>query len=99
MPRFADWRQINAQALVTGTVQAPPGGLLAVEFRLWDVFAGEQMRGLRFDAPDGQWRRIAHKIADVIYERLTGEPGYFDTRIAYIAEIRPADPPQQARSR
>ena len=61
---------------------------MAVEFRLWDVFAGEQMRGLRFDAPESQWRRIAHKIADVIYERLTGEPGYFDTRIAYIAEIR-----------
>ena len=52
------------------------------------MFAGEQMRGLRFDAPESQWRRIAHKIADVIYERLTGEPGYFDTRIAYIAEIR-----------
>ena len=54
------------------------------------MFAGEQMRGLRFDAPDRQWRRIAHKIADVIYERLTGEPGYFDTRIAYIAESGPA---------
>ena len=63
---------------------------MAVEFHLWDVFAGEQMRGLRFDAPEGQWRRIAHKIADVIYERLTGEPGYFDTRIAYIAESGPA---------
>jgi TolB protein len=85
-PRFADWRQINAQALVSGNVQAPPGGLLGVEFRLWDVFAGEQLRGLRFDAPDGSWKRVAHKIADVIYERLTGEPGYFDTRIAYIAE-------------
>ncbi len=85
-PRFADWRQINAQALVSGNVQMAQGGLLAVEFRLWDVFAGEQLRGLRFDAPDSQWRRIAHKIADVIYERLTGEPGYFDTRIAYIAE-------------
>jgi len=85
-PRFADWRQINAQALVTGNVQAPPGGLLGVEFRLWDVFAGAQMRGLQFDAPEAQWRRIAHKIADVIYERLTGEPGYFDTRITYIAE-------------
>lgn len=90
VPRFADWRQINAQALVSGTVQAAPGGQLGVEFRLWDVFAGEQMRGLRFDAPDAAWRRIAHKIADQVYERLTGEPGYFDTRIAYVAETGPA---------
>jgi TolB protein len=90
VPRFADWRQINAQALVTGTAQANPGGPLGVEFRLWDVFAGEQMRGLRFDAPESQWRRIAHKVADVVYERLTGEPGYFDTRVAYIAESGPA---------
>ncbi|HEX6012547.1 MAG TPA: Tol-Pal system protein TolB, partial [Geminicoccaceae bacterium] len=90
LPRFADWRQLNAQALVTGTVQTAPGGLLGVEFRLWDVFAGEQMRGLRFDAPESTWRRIGHKIADVIYERLTGEPGYFDTRIAYVAETGPA---------
>ena len=86
LPRFPDWRQINAQALVTGTAQTAPGGILGVEFRLWDVFAGEQMRGLRFDAPEATWRRIAHKIADVIYERLTGEPGYFDTRIVYVAE-------------
>ncbi len=89
-PRFADWRQINTQALVTGNVRADPGALMSVEFRLWDVFAGEQMRGLKFDAPEGQWRRIAHKIADVIYERLTGEAGYFDTRITYIAESGPA---------
>ena len=89
-PSFADWRQINAQALVSGNVDSPEGGLMVVEFRLWDVFAGEQMRGLRFDAPESQWRRIAHKISDVIYERLTGEPGYFDTRIAYIAESGPA---------
>ena len=89
-PRFADWRQINAQALVAGSVTAQPGGLMPVEFRLWDVFAGEQLRGLRFDAQESQWRRIAHKIADVIYERLTGEPGYFDTRVTYIAESGPA---------
>ena len=89
-PRFADWRQINAQALVAGSVTAQSGGLMAVEFRLWDVFAGEQLRGLRFDAQESQWRRIAHKIADVIYERLTGEPGYFDTRVTYIAESGPA---------
>jgi TolB protein len=90
LPRFADWRQINAQAMVSGNVQAAPGGQLGVEFRLWDVFAGEQMRGLRFDAPEASWRRIGHKIADVIYERLTGEPGYFDTRVAYVAEGGPS---------
>jgi TolB protein len=89
-PRFADWRQINTQALVTGSVQSSPGRPLAVEFRLWDVFAGEQMHGLRFDAPESAWRRIAHKIADQVYERLTGEPGYFDTQIAYVAETGPA---------
>ena len=85
IPRFPDWRQINAQALVTGIVQGS-GGSLAVEFRLWDVFAGQQLRGLRFDASDAGWRRVAHKVADVAYERLTGEKGYFDTRVAYIGE-------------
>jgi TolB protein len=88
-PRFADWRQVNAQALVAGQVTASPGGQLGVDFRLWDVFAGEQMRGLRFDAPDAVWRRVGHKIADQVYERLTGEPGYFDTQIAYVAETGP----------
>ena len=86
IPRFPDWRQINAQALVTGVVQGAGGGNLAVEFRLWDVFAGQQLRGLRFDASDAGWRRVAHKVADVVYERLTGEKGYFDTRVAYIGE-------------
>lgn len=84
IPRFADWRQINAQALVTGVVRSPDP--LSVEFRLWDVFGGAQMKGLRLDAPAASWRRIAHKIADAVYERLTGERGYFDTRIAYISE-------------
>jgi TolB protein len=84
VPRFADWRQINAQALVTGVVRgADP---LSVEFRLWDVFGGSQLKGLRLDAPSASWRRIGHKIADAVYERLTGERGYFDTRIAYISE-------------
>ena len=88
VPRFADWRQINAQALVTGVVAPGPQGV-AVEFRLWDVFAGAQLRGLRFDSSNDQWRRIAHKIADVVYERMTGERGYFDSRIVYISETGP----------
>jgi TolB protein len=89
LPRFADWRQINAEALVTGTVSTGGGGL-QVEFRLWDVFAGTQLRGLRFDTTADNWRRIGHRIADAIYERITGEKGYFDTRIVYVAETGPA---------
>jgi TolB protein len=91
LPRFADWRQINAQALVSGEVMGgEDGGELTVEFRLWDVFAGTQMRGLRFATTPDNWRRVAHKIADAVYERITGEAGYFDTRIVYVAESGPA---------
>ena len=91
LPRFADWRQINAQALVTGEVTGSGDeGELTVEFRLWDVFAGTQMRGLRFATAPDNWRRVAHKIADAVYERITGETGYFDTRIVYVAESGPA---------
>ncbi|SNB62778.1 TolB protein [Arboricoccus pini] len=88
-PRFPDWRQINAQALVTGRVQ-DNGGTIGVEFRLWDVYAGTQLTGMRYDATSAQWRRLAHKIADEIYRRLTGDAGYFDTRICYISETGPA---------
>lgn len=87
-PRFADWRQINAQALVTGSVQ-DNGSTLSVEFRLWDVYAGQQLTGMRYQAGAGQWRRLAHKIADEVYRRLTGDGGYFDTRICYISETGP----------
>jgi len=89
-PRFGDWRQINAQALVSGSAQAQSDGRLKVEFRLWDVFGARQMTGLAyFTAPDN-WRRVAHIIADEIYKRVTGETGYFDTRIVYISETGPA---------
>jgi TolB protein len=90
LPRFADWRQINAQALVSGEVL--PGGPsgMAIEFRLWDVFGGTQMGGFRYDADQSQWRRVAHKMSDYIYQRMTGESGYFDTRIAYVSESGPA---------
>jgi TolB protein len=90
LPRFPDWRQINAEALVTGEVMSVPGGDLEVEFRLWDVFAGIQLRGLRLVTDAANWRRVAHKVADAVYERITGEAGYFDTRIVYVAESGPA---------
>jgi TolB protein len=85
-PRFEDWRQINAQALVTGDVRTQPDGRFRVEFRLWDVFAGQQLAGFAYTTTPQNWRRIAHIVADEIYKRITGEDGYFDTRIVYIAE-------------
>lgn len=88
-PRFADWRLINAQALVQGNTQLQPDGRLRVEFRLWDVLAEQQMTGLAYFTTPNNWRRVAHIIADVIYKRLTGEEGYFDTRIVYVAESGP----------
>jgi TolB protein len=89
-PRFGDWRIINAQALVTGQVVRQGDGRLRTEFRLWDVFAGSQLDGQQFFT-DKNWRRVAHLIADMIYERLTGEKGYFDTRVVYVDESGPKD--------
>jgi TolB protein len=90
-PRFEDWRVINAQALVTGRVVEEAGGRLRAEFRLWDTFANEQMSGEQFFTNQENWRRVAHIIADAIYERLTGEKGYFDTRIVFVAESGPKE--------
>lgn len=88
-PRFADWTVINAQALVTGRVTTEPDGRVRAEFRLWDTFAGQQLVGEQFFANRAHWRRVAHIIADSIYERLTGEKGYFDTRVVYVDESGP----------
>ena len=85
-PRFEDWKVINAQALVTGRVTQEADGRLRAEFRLWDTFAGQQLAGEQFFASKQNWRRVAHIIADAIYERLTGEKGYFDTRIVFVDE-------------
>lgn len=90
-PRFGDWRVINAQALAVGRVEQVSDGRLKAEFRLWDVVAQKQMTGLQFFTTRKNWRRVAHMIADAIYKRLTGESGYFDTRIVYIAESGPKD--------
>ena len=89
-PRYPDWRQINAQALVTGRLSRD-GGQLKAEFRLWDVFAGGQLDGKQYFTSPENWRRIAHIISDAIYERLTGDKGYFDSRIVFIDESGPKD--------
>ncbi len=89
VPRFEDWRVINALALVNGRISRDPDGRLKAEFRLWDVFAAEQMVGKQLSTDADNWRRLAHIIADAIYERLTGEKGYFDTRIVFVDESGP----------
>ncbi len=91
VPAFQNWKAIGAQALVTGRVEAQGGDKVRVEFRLWDVLPGQQIQGTAYTATLSNWRRIAHIISDVIYERLLGEKGYFDTRVVYIAGSGPRD--------
>ncbi|MCH9806584.1 MAG: Tol-Pal system beta propeller repeat protein TolB [Alphaproteobacteria bacterium] len=88
-PRFPDWRSIRADAVVVGKVIRRPDGKVGAEFRLWDVARGKQLAGQRFTTIAANWRRIGHIIADQVYERLTGEKGYFDTRVVYIDETGP----------
>ena len=87
-PRFEDWSLIKAQALITGKVEFKDDKV-RVEFRLWDVLAAREMLALAFTTVPNNWRRIGHIISDKIYERLTGEKGYFDTRIIYVSEEGP----------
>lgn len=91
VPRFADWRQINAQAIVTGTVTQVGPDRLKVSFRLWDALAEQQVAGKEYNTFTRNWRRIAHLISDEIYKRMTGENGYFDSRIVYVSETGPAN--------
>ena len=90
-PQFASWRQINAQALVTGRATRQGDGRLKAEFRLWDVPQAQQLTGQQYFTSPESWRRIAHIISDQIYERLTGEKGYFDSRVVFVDETGPKD--------
>lgn len=89
VPRFADWRQVSAEALVTGTIVPKGRDQITVSFRLWDALGEQQIAGKEFNTYARNWRRIAHLISDEIYTRLTGEDGYFDSRIVYVAETGP----------
>ncbi|MEL6806943.1 MAG: Tol-Pal system beta propeller repeat protein TolB [Pseudomonadota bacterium] len=89
--QYADWKAINAQALVTGAVSVQ-GNQMNVKFRLYDVFSGAELGdGLQFAGTTDGWRRIAHKVADVVYSRITGESGYFDSRVVFVSETGPKD--------
>ena len=83
-PQFPAWRQISAQALLNGQARIE-NGQLKVDFRLWDVAEGKPLLGTELSASPDNWRRVAHKISDAVYERLTGEKGYFDTRVVFVA--------------
>jgi TolB protein len=88
-PRFADWRLINAQVLVVGEVKDLGDGRIEVATRVWDVYADEQLGAVSFRTPADNWRRAAHKVADYVYKSLTGEDGYFDSRIVFVHESGP----------
>ncbi|MDX8460914.1 Tol-Pal system beta propeller repeat protein TolB [Mesorhizobium humile] len=85
-PRYEDWKVINAQALVTGSVSKEADGRIRAQYRLWDIFGNSQLAGEQFFANDANQRRVAHIIADAIYEKITGEKGYFDTRVVFVDE-------------
>ncbi len=94
--QYADWKAINAQALVSGAVRVDAAGQVVVQFRIYDVFAGQELgQGLQLVGTQEGWRRIAHKVADQVYSRITGEGGYFDTRVVYVAETGPKDARQK----
>jgi TolB protein len=90
-PRFQDWRLINAQALVAGRASRSQDGRVAAEFRLWDVYSGRQLASRRYAVRPQEWRRLGHLVADEVYQRLSGERGYFDTQIVFIDETGPKD--------
>jgi TolB protein len=85
-PRFPEWKAINTPTLVSGSVTQAPDGRTRVEFRLWDVYSQKQISGMAYMTTAQNWRRIAHIISDEIYKRVTGEDGYFDSRIVYVSE-------------
>jgi TolB protein len=94
--QYSDWRAINAQALVTGAVSLGADGRATVKFRLFDVFSGAPLgEGMQFGGPAESWRRMAHKVADQVYARITGESGYFDSRVVFVS----ATGPKNARAR
>ena len=90
-PNFSSWRVVNAQAVVIGGVEQMQDGRLRAEFRLWDIASGQQIAGQQFFTTPDNWRRLAHIIADAIYQRMTGERGLFDSRVVFVEETGPKD--------
>ncbi|MDE0113664.1 MAG: Tol-Pal system protein TolB, partial [Albidovulum sp.] len=88
--QYSDWKAINAEALITGSVEVLPDQGISVKFRLFDVFIENPIGdGMKFTGSRGNLRRLAHKVADVVYSRMIGEEGYFDSRVAFVSESGP----------
>lgn len=87
-PRFEDWKVIKAQHLVAGKIETNDNKI-SIEFRLFDVFAQKQIVAKKYETSKNNWRRVAHIISDAIFQRVTGEGGFFDTRVVYVAETGP----------
>ncbi|SLN54569.1 translocation protein TolB [Palleronia marisminoris] len=93
---YANWQAINAQALITGAVSTGADGSLSVKFRLFDVFSEAPLgEGLQLQGNESNWRRLAHRVADAVYSRITGESGYFDSRVVFVSEQGPKDDRQK----
>ena len=91
-PNFQSWRSINAQALIVGRFSRQPDGRYKAEFRLWDVLGGQQLgNGRQYVTTPENWRRLAHIISDAVYERITGDKGYFDTHVVFVDETGPKE--------
>ena len=85
-PPFEDWRYQKAVGLVHGRVKKTAGGQLRMEFRLWDVEKERQIIGQALSTEPGNWRRVAHKIADSIHKKQTGMGALFDSRVVYVSQ-------------
>jgi TolB protein len=89
-PNFAAWRPTGVQAIVTCRVTRE-GGRTRAEFRLWETASGEQILGQQYTTEQGSWRRVAHIVSDAIFSKVTGEKGFFDTRIVFVDESGPKE--------
>jgi TolB protein len=90
-PQFDGWHTAKAQALVVGQAKKQDDGQIQVGFRLWDIETRQDLVDRAFSSPPQNWRRIAHLISDQIYTRMTGEQGYFDSRVVFVDESGPSE--------
>jgi TolB protein len=90
-PNFAAWKGIGAQFIMVGRTGRGPDGRLRTAFRLWDASSGQQVAGEQYVTDPNNARRVAHIVSDAIFTRITGEKGFFDTRVVFVDETGPPE--------